>query len=218
MKCIKTSLIISLFAVAMFLLSSCIELIQTIEINPDKSGKYSLKIDLGMLQNAGSSSLQDASGIITAIKSFPDTAVVKLSSMKGISGIENITKDKDGIYGIRFNFENAKSLNKAFYQLADQQKLFFMPDYIKIKRRKLIITDIGPYIKKASSMAEKSTTESFISDQISRLIQVTTNIYVPKPVKKVQNSRSRFSGQQVTFSMGLNELIEGKNYGNVIKF
>jgi len=218
MKHIRTPLFISLFAVAMFLLSSCIELIQTIEINPDKSGKYTMKIDLGMLQYAGTSSLQDASGIITSIKSFPDSAVVKLSSMKGISGIENITNDKNGIYGIRFNFDNAKSLNKAFYQLADQQKLFFMPDYIKIKRNRVLITDIAPYIKKASSMTEKSTTDSFISDQISRLIQVTTNIYVPKPVKKVQNSRSRFSDQQVTFSMGLNELVEGKNYGNVIRF
>jgi len=202
----------------MYIVSSCIEITQDIVINADKSGKFSLKIDLGMLQFANMNSLQGTSGMMKNLQGIPPMAVEKLSGMKGITGIENLTNEESGLYGFSFHFDNDKSFNKAIYQFAEQQKFFFMPDYIKIKKKKVNITDISPFIKKANAMSEKQSAESFISSQISDYIKVTTQLFLPRPVRDTRNLRSKVENQQVTLTATMSELIKGIDYGNTVKY
>jgi hypothetical protein len=218
MKLLKKSIFSVTFIIAMFLLSSCIELFQDIEINSNRSGKYTFKIDMGLLQHANLAAFPDASGFTESIQKMPENVVGKLNGQKGISGIENITDESKGLYGFKFEFENDKALNNAIYQLADQQKLFFMPNYIKIKRKKVIITDISPYIKKANDMAEKKQSGGFLSEQISNYIKVTTRLHLPRPAKKAENLRSKTENTTVTLTASMSELMKGINYGNKVNY
>lgn len=218
MKRISKSIAATIFLIAMFVLSSCIELFQDIEIHGNRSGKYTFKVDLGLLQLANLSAFPDAGGMIEGIKTMPKNVVAKLKEQKGISAIEDITDEGKGQYGFRFEFENDKALNRAMYQLADQQKLFFMPNFIKIKRKKVVITDISPYIKKANEMADKKQGAGFLSDQISNYIKVTTRIHLPRPAKKADNLRSKIENSTVTLTASMSELMKGVNYGNTVKY
>ncbi len=201
-----------------FMLNACIEFVQDIEINDDGSGRYTFKVDLGMLQYANPSAMSENMGFIASIREFPAKAVERLSGAQGISELENITDENSGIYGFRFKFVNDKALNKSLYQLADQQKMFFMPNYIKIKKKKIIITDIAPYIKKANSMRNDDPAQAMMMEQIQPYIKVTTRIHLTRVPKKTENLRSKTEQQQVIMTATMSDLVKGVNYGNKIKY
>jgi hypothetical protein len=202
-----------------FALTSCIEITQQIDVNRDKTGTYTLKIDLGLLNYAGSDGM-DAMGFLAGIKEMPAKAVGKLQAADGLSSVENISDEGKGIFGFRFNFANDKALNKALYDLADQQKLFFMPDFIKIRRNKIKMTDIAPYVKKANSMSQDKQDQaySFMNDQISQYIFFNTVLQLPSAVKKASNSRSEILDNQVKLRSSLSDLVKGIDFGNVVKY
>jgi len=202
-----------------FVMVSCIEIIQQVDINSDKSGTYTLKIDLGLLNYTGAGGT-DAMAFLSQVKELPPKAVEKLKTMGGLSAVENITNEGKGIYGFKFNFVNDKVFNKALYDLADQQKLFFMPDFIKIKRHKIKVTDISPFVKKANSMSQQKQEQSFsfISDQFSQYVFFNTIIQLPSAVKKAANPRSEILDNEVKLRYPLSDLVKGIDYGNIIKY
>lgn len=202
-----------------FMLTSCVEITQQIQINRDKTGTYTLQIDLGLLNYAGSDGM-DAMGFLAGIKEMPAKAVEKLQSAEGLSSVENISDEGKGVFGFRFNFENDKSLNKALYDLADQQKLFFMPDFIKIRRNKIKMTDIAPYVKKANSISQDKQDQSysFMNDQFGQYIFFNTELHLPTAVKKASNSRSEILDNQVKLRSSLSDLVKGIDFGNVVKY
>lgn len=207
-----------IIAIVLAFLTSCIELTQTIEVNKNKSGRYTFTINLGMLQFADPSAMPDAFDFLNTLKEVPAKAIEKLSGAEGLSEIENITSESEGIYGFRFSFDNDKSLNKGLYELANQQKLFFMPDFVKIKRKKVVLTDIAPYVKKAWESQKSDAATSFLNDQIQQYIQLTTIVQVPSEVKSTGNIRAKTEYSKVSNSLTLSDLIKGVNYGLTIKY
>lgn len=218
MKIVRRILLI-LLPLMGFVMTSCIEITQEINVNNDKSGVYILKIDLGLLNYAGTDGM-DAMGFISGIKEMPAKAVEKLKNSSGIHSVENISNDGNGIFGFMFSFEDDRSLNNALYGLADQQKLFLMPDFIKIRKHKIKVTDVAPYIKKANSvsMQGQDQVSSFMNEQFSDHIFFNTILNLPSAVKKASNPRSEIQGNTVKLRSSMSELVKGTNYGNIVKY
>lgn len=217
MKPIQTAITACLILFLLFL-TSCIDLTQDIEINPDRSGRYSLTVDLGILKYFPSETFSGTSEIIRIIQDLPAQATESLQGQKGISEIENISREEYGVYGIRFKFDNDKSLNKAMYGVADKQKLMFMPDFIRIKRKKVTITNISPYIRQAVSIIQKNSAQSFLTEQMSQYINITTRLHLPREAKQAQNQRTKIEQHTATLKSTLSELLKGADYGNVVKY
>lgn len=204
--------------ISLLIFTSCIDLIQDIEINPDKSGRYSLTVDLGILKYFPEETFSGTSELISIIQDLPAQAIDALQNNNGITEIENISREEYSVYGIRFKFDNDKSLNKAIYGITDKQKLMFMPDFIRIKRKKVTITNISPFIRQAVSIIQKNSAQSFLTEQMSQYINITTRLHLPREAKKAQNHRVNIEHQTVILKSTLSELLKGEDYGNVVKY
>lgn len=130
---------IFLFILPVLLLSGCIKIVEEITINADKSGSVTFKMDLGSLggfaMNMGDSYMQGT--LLEQVKNIPTTAAALLKNIDGLSNIKSVT-NSGGLYSVSFDFKNEKDLNQALYKLFDVKKSFFAPNYIRIKKHKIV--------------------------------------------------------------------------------
>ena len=137
----KTIKIFGLLLIAMGL-SSCIELIEEIKINPDLSGHYHLYLEnnsLGLLFNALPLNLD--------IEKF-EMDLQKLRKQKGISNFSTVILPKKGQFSIRFDFSDDKSLTRALYASFDAKKRYYNKSFLKVNKRKIIRPNLAPYLIK----------------------------------------------------------------------
>jgi hypothetical protein len=90
----------------------CIEIVEKITVNADRSGRAEFAIDLGML---GSLATKTAGNYLDLsfmdqMKSFPATYESKIKNTAGINNTKAISDDKNGLYSIAFDFKNPAAL------------------------------------------------------------------------------------------------------------
>jgi hypothetical protein len=210
-------LLLLIFA-SMFLFSGCIEIIEEMTINPDKSGTVSFNMDLGTLGglaiNMGEKYMQ--SSMLDQIKKMPETIAGMLKGIDGLSNIKPIT-NKKGMYSVSFDFKNAKQLNEAIYKLLDVKKHFFEPNYLRLTKSKLVKKNYAPelrfYINKYRDQLKDKNVLNFISYK--------SIFHFPEEVKKFSNKKYTLSSDKKTleFKCTLEELLSEKaNIGNRVKY
>jgi len=203
---------------SMFLFSGCIEIIEEMTINPDKSGTVSFNMDLGTLGglaiNMGEKYMQ--SSMLDQIKKMPETIAGMLKGIDGLSNIKPIT-NKKGMYSVSFDFKNAKQLNEAIYKLLDVKKHFFEPNYLRLTKSKLVKKNYAPelrfYINKYRDQLKDKNVLNFISYK--------SIFHFPEEVKKFSNKKYTLSSDKKTleFKCTLEELLSEKaNIGNRVKY
>ncbi|MDA3905456.1 MAG: hypothetical protein PF484_05205 [Bacteroidales bacterium] len=137
----KVFKIISLLIISLSF-SSCIELVEEIEINSDLSGNYHLYLEhkgLDFLFNSVNQNLN-----ITEIKKI----LQKLKHQEGISNLTSNIKLNKGVFSIRFDFSDAKSLTKAIYSSFGVKKRFYHKNFLKVNQSKIVRPNLTPYIIK----------------------------------------------------------------------
>jgi len=210
-------LLLLIFA-SMFLFSGCIEIIEEMTINPDKSGTVSFNMDLGTLGglaiNMGEKYMQ--SSMLDQIKKMPETIAGMLKGIDGLSNIKPIT-NKKGMYSVSFDFKNAKQLNEAIYKLLDVKKHFFEPNYLRLTKSKLVKKNYAPelrfYINKYRDQLKDKNVLNFISYK--------SIFHFPEEVKRFSNKKYTLSSDKKTleFKCTLEELLSEKaNIGNRVKY
>jgi hypothetical protein len=123
-------------------LSSCIELVEEITINPDLSGNYHLYLQhntFEFLFNAVPEDL-DISGL--------ERGLQRLQQEEGISKLTSDIRPNKGKFSIQFDFSNAKDLNKAFYASLGAKKRFYNKSFLKVNKRKIKRPNITHYLIK----------------------------------------------------------------------
>ncbi len=113
---------------------SCIDIVEELWINADKSGEAHFKIDAGSLGWMISSAGQyiDTEMLDEIIKA-PNDKVKKLKSIEGITEVEAINLVKSGNIGFKFKFANPKALNKAYYRIFGLEKNGIIRLFLKSK-------------------------------------------------------------------------------------
>lgn len=121
-------------------LSSCVELVEEIRFNADLSGKYHIYLKhngLDFLFNSLTKNL-DLSGLDEGLKS--------IESQEGIRNLKTDIQPKKGKFSIQFDFDNARSLTKAFYASIGVKKQFYHTAFIKASESKIKRPNLTPYL------------------------------------------------------------------------
>ena len=190
---------------SLFLFSSCIEIVEEIDIQKDLSGTFSFYIDLGALDKLDNKMTGQylPGDIITTIHEQPAIAYDKLVKVKGISNIKSITSG--GKYGVSFHFKNPSALNKALYALIDKKKTFFSPKLIKISKHKLLHRDIAPWMR--LYLADKAKDQK--NQMVLQFVTLSQNFSFPSEIRSSDNPRSKQgkTGNTVSSSYTLLEIL-----------
>lgn len=199
-------------------LSSCIEIVEEITVNKDKSGTICFSLNLGSLgglaMNLGENYL-DANTLKT-LKEFPSEGAVLLKDLHGIDNIIPVV-NKNGKFSLSFDFNNTKTLNKALYKLFNKKKSFLDPGYISIKKHKVVKKNYGPLLR----LFAKKYVDKLKDKTVLKLISYKTKYNFPFPVKKFSNSLSKADSDKntVEFSCTIEELLTSPvDIGNRIKY
>ena len=200
-----------------FSLSSCIEIIEEIHINPDKSGNVIWKIDLGVISEMSKMFMgADEAQMLADIEKFPKKGIKSISEIPGISNAMVLPRNKEnGSYGLQFDFQNTKSLNQAYYSLIKTQKKWYYPSLVKVKKRKFKRRDFSPFIDRFDIELPKTSDAKVLS-----LIKVKSIVHLPRETKKVKN-KGTYSPEQLTVvqEFSLDQFLTGSvNTGNKIRF
>lgn len=212
------SKIILLIAVLSFSLTSCIDLVEEIWVNDNQSGRVQLRVDAGNMSiffTALSDYLQK--DFANEISAAPEKYANKLKDIRGISNVKSISKLKTGNFGITFNFDNQKSLNKAWYSLLGMKKRFFYPNIYKIRKHKLKKKNLHKYLKKYL----EENKDKIKTNDILKMIDFISIYHLPSDVKKIKNQEGTklTNGKVVTKTISLEKLLEDEiDLGQVISF
>jgi len=207
-----------LFFLPLILFSGCIDIVEEITINPDKSGTVTFSMDMGTLggfaMNLGENYMQGT--LLEQMKNLPETAAGILKNINGLSNITSVT-NKKGFYSISFNFKDPKDLNNALYKLFDTKKPLFAPNYIRIKKHKIVKKNYAPVIK----LFLKKYKDQIKDNSILKLINYKTVFNLPTEVKKISNKKSTLSANKKTleFKCTIEDLLTTNvNIGNKIRY
>jgi hypothetical protein len=199
-------------------ITSCIELEEHIIIYPDKSGDYSLSLDLGALTQSGVNAFKPSEDILN----FPKTVEEAFRDVSGISDIKAISDNKKGKYMVSFKFKNHKAFKKALLKLAGLKYGFIVPNYMKVGKHRFVKKDIGPLIKRQVEKQENSPlTREFMGMEVSSLINVKTIVETPGNVKNIKkNSRASFTNDPdvIEIKSTLKDILSGASTGVVLKY
>ena len=202
----------------LFLFGGCIDIVEELTINPDKSGNVSIYVDLGTLggfaMNLGESYMEGT--MLEQIRKMPETAAELLKNVEGISNIKPVT-NKKGMYALSFGFKNAKQLNAAIYKMFDLKKKFFAPNYIRITKNKLVKKNYAPLLGLVISKYKDKIKQTSALDYIS----YKSIIHLPKTVKRFSNRQATLLSDKktLTYTCPITELLTSNvNVGNKIKY
>jgi len=213
----KQKLFLVLTIILSLSFTSCIDIIEEITINKDKSGKVYIRVSAGMLGSMLSmASAYVDTDIITEVKTFPQKKAKELKKIKGISKVKAVNKLSSGIVGIKFNFNNNKALNKAYYKLLDQEKKWYYPSIVKVKKHKLKKRNLAPIIRNYV----KKNQAAFKDVDVLKKINYKVVYNFPAEVKKVKNSKSKIiKKKRVIQKHSIHAILNSDvNIGNKIKY
>ncbi|RLD62376.1 MAG: hypothetical protein DRJ05_00550 [Bacteroidetes bacterium] len=205
-------LILSLF------LTSCIELVEEITINKNRSGNIAIKIDsdnagtiINIVNNFLGNSYEDQ------IKAELNHIAKKLQGEKGIDNVKVDLNEREGQYGISCDFSNSNDLNKALYKAFGYTKNVFSPGYIKATNHKLKKMNIAPYLKKYLEKENITVPDTYITD----LIDYKCIYHLPNTIKGTSNKNAKINSttQTVNIEFPIKEVLENKvNTGIKIRY
>lgn len=205
-----------LFSVILIALSSCIEIEEKITVNKDRSGKLELTVrpqqKTSWLSNL--TSMLDFS-LDAQTESQIDYFVNELKGKEGISNVSYEINSRTNNYGITLDFESAKALNKAIYEVAEVNYNFLSPKYITIKRHSFKRRNLSPLFQAFLNETEIDPSSLLAS----AIIDYVLKIELPEKPKKVSSEHStqtKIEENTVIRSYQLSKALD-KKFDNGIK-
>jgi len=168
-----------------FSFTSCIDLVEEISINQDKSGHYELGIEAEGL--AGLINLNSQQFDVPAIKELDDKISI-LKQQPGISNVKKDFKDNSFFFNLSFDFEDEKSLNNAMYALAEVEPKFFMKKFLKIRNHKVIRPNLNTYLQLL--IEEQGLLDELPSNDVLSYVNYKLVINTPSEIKNINGENA----------------------------
>ncbi len=204
-----------LLIVVFLSLSGCIEIVEEIKLNPNKSGSIRFSMDLGVLGGTFMNVAKDYIDLsmMDDIKKQPAITAKVIENIKGISNILPVSDNNKGLYALSFDFDNEKALNDAFYKMFNSNKNIFLPKVFKISKKSIKVANLAPVIRYFTNKYEKDIKDN----QLFSLITYKQLFVMPGDVRKVRNPKSVIDDYKVNTSCTIQELLNSNiNIGNKI--
>ena len=205
-----------LFLILSVLFTGCIEIVEEISVNKNKSGSVIYRIET----NEAGFFLNNLSGLFDIsvedqVRKEAQKFINKLQSQPGISNISYNLNSRSGDYYLQFDFSDHKQFNNAIYAMSGNKKTMFTPSYFKISKNRFKKINFSPWLKR---YMEKEEIE-FPSPMMTEMITYTSVINLPKTIKKAKPSSVKISDTQAIQKISFSEIIDGKaNTGMRIKY
>ena len=194
----RISKIIVLLSAVFLLLgtTSCIDFLNEIKINKDKSGSVFIGIEMNAIAGL---MITESDKVSPKIKEyiihFPSESEILIQGIDGISNIESYTQPAQGRIGIGFSFKNQKALNKAYYKLLEMDYKWYSPNIVVIKKHKVKVRNATPYIKDYYD----NYADSFEDNSIIKYLHYKTVIHVPSSINSFNIERGNLSQDKKVF-------------------
>ena len=187
--------------------TSCIDLVEEISINNNKSGHYKLGIQAEGL--AGLISLNSQQFEVPAIKELDE----KISILKQQPGISNIKKDfkaNSFFFNLSFDFKDEKSLNNAMYALAEVEPNIFMKKFLKIKNHKIIRPNLNTYLQ--ILIQQQGLLDDLPSEDVLNYVNYKLVLNTPSEIKRINGKNAVIMGNKTTAisSFSFKDLVMNK--------
>lgn len=206
MKTLSVKYKLLILVLPVFFLQGCIEIVERIDVNDDRSGNLSLTVNVR--QN---SFLRDVLNIGTGemledVEALARVTAFSLITQDGISNVKVISDKRRGVAGLSFDFDNHRNLNRALYAMAGEKKTIFKPAVYRVRNQSVMRRNITTLIE--ALIEEEEGLE--ISPQ---LITFTTEINLPGPAKRISggNARTYDNGYRIRTSEKLSVILDEKN-------
>lgn len=232
-----------LFLLIALVFTSCIEIIQEIQLKKNGSGTAIYTMNMSKIQDlmeslkslGGESKDTDLGNIDKQFANY----VENLKRMEGISKVK--LSSKNFVYKISFQFKNVSSLNKALTYLNNgkgglgQETI----EYVKIDKKQIIVKNSNPMAKlnekSKSQKGDDTNEEQEMGDTIVEENKVdslfkeedmmktffmdasyTTIVQVYGNISSNSHPNAQVSGKKVTLKIPLLELDKAENVQNII--
>ena len=211
-------LIYALFLMLSLSLTSCIDILDEIVLNKDKSGSVFIGLEsqiLGTLMRSAREQIDPQ--IMEQLDSFPSMAAKKLKGVKGIHEINALDVIAQGRFGIAFKFDNPKALNRAYYALMDIDKKFYHPKIVKIGKHKISRRNITPQLVDQI----KSNDPDLINSELIKYLNIRTVLRLPSSSTSVESAKKANTrvANRVLIKYPLDELIrQGASTAYKVRF
>lgn len=195
--------------------TSCIDIVEEIKLNPNKSGSIRISLDLGILGGSFMNVAKDYIDLsmMEDIKKQPFISAKVIEKTKGISNIMPISDNDKGLYALSFDFENEKALNEAFYKMFNTNKNIFLPKVFKISKKRLKIANLAPAIRYFTNKYKKDIKDN----KLFSYINFKQIVVLPAEVRKVKNPKSTIDDYKIYMSCSIEDLLNTNiNIGNKI--
>ncbi|MCK5776503.1 MAG: hypothetical protein KAH25_10010 [Bacteroidales bacterium] len=173
--------------------TSCIDLVEEISVNKNKSGHYNLGVQADGL--AGLISLNSQQFEVPAIKELDE----KISILKQQAGISNVKKDfkaNSFFFNLSFDFEDEKSLNNAMYTLAEVEPSIFIKKFLKIKNHKIIRPNLNTYLQ--ILIQQQGLLDDLPSKDVLNYINYKLVINTPSEIKRINGKNAVVMANKTT--------------------
>jgi len=189
----------------LFLLQGCIEIVERIDVNEDKSGSINLSVSLlrgnllwGLIQLGGNLDVLDD------IEDYARIAKNSLSQSEGIHNVKITRDNRKGVVGLSFDFDNHRQLNRALYEVAGQKKTIFKPYVYKVNARSVKKKNMTSLISMLLEEEELEIMPAFIN--------YTTEINLPRPAKSTSGNKATLhrNNQTIKVRGNLADILENK--------
>lgn len=194
----RVSKIIVLLSAVLLLLgtTSCIDFLNEIKINKDKSGTVFLGLEMNAIAGL---MITESDKVSPKIKEyiihFPSESAELIKNIEGITNIESFTQPAQGRIGISFNFKNQKALNKAYYKLLEMDYKWYSPSFVIIKKHKVKIRNATPYIKDYY----ETYGDNLGDNSVVNYLHYKTVVHVPNSISKFNEESGSISQDKRVF-------------------
>jgi len=176
-----------------FSLTSCIDLVEEISINENKSGHYELRLESEEL--GGLLSLTNSQIDIPAIDEL-EKKIALLKQQEGISNVKKYFQAKSINFKISFDFEDEKSLNNAINSLADIERNVFMKKFLKIKKHKIIRPNLNGYLQML--IEDQNLMDELPSKDMLKYINYQLIVNTPTKIKSIKGENAVIMNNETT--------------------
>ncbi len=181
-----------------FLLTSCFEIVEEIDVKKNGSGTAKTVIDMSQMMSMMGMFMPDSVKESMNMATMFEKEIARYESIKGLSNI-NVQEEKEYAYSISFDFKDMASLNKAMESTSDEESTSSMlkTDYgMKGKRTLLRKSSLNS----SSEMMEGLDMSEEEMEQVFSFMSKPTYKVIYKFPKKVKKAKINDKGATVNQS------------------
>jgi len=187
--------------------TSCIDLIEEVTINNDRSGSYEMR-----LETEGFGGMMSQVGGVPDIPQMRemDAKLNQLRQQPGISNVKRNIRPKQMKFNISFDFENEDALNAAMYELAEIKPNIFVKKFLKVRNHKVVRPNLSPYLEKL--LKQQDWQSQIPSEDMLNYVNYKFIVNTPDKVKRVVGDKATISSnrQSVIATYSFKELLVDK--------